>query len=104
MADIFKQRWQIELFFKWIKQHLRIKTFYGTYSNAVKTQIWIAVSIYLLVAIMKKRLNLPGTLHTILQILEVNIFEKKPIIQLVRDALKQKPEPVISNQMNLFNS
>jgi IS4 transposase len=104
VADIFKQRWQIELFFKWIKQHLRIKTFYGTSPNAVKTQIWIAVSIYLLVAIMKKRLNLPGSLHTILQILEVNIFEKKPIIQLVRDALKQRPEPVISNQMNLFNS
>jgi hypothetical protein len=104
VADIFKQRWQIELFFKWIKQHLRIKTFYGTSPNAVKTQIWIAVSIYLLVAILKKRLNLPGSLHTILQILEVNIFEKKPIIQLVRDALKQKPEPVISNQMNLFNS
>ena len=104
VADVFKQRWQIELFFKWIKQHLRIKTFYGTSPNAVKTQIWIAVSIYLLVAIMKKRLNLPGSLHTILQILEVNIFEKKPIIQLVRDALKQKSEPVISNQMNLFNS
>ena len=104
VADIFKQRWQIELFFKWIKQHLRIKTFYGTSPNAVKAQIWIAVSIYLLVAIMKKRLNLPGSLHTILQILEVNIFEKKPIIHLVRDALKQKLEPVISNQMNLFDS
>ena len=104
VADVFKQRWQIELFFKWIKQHLRIKTFYGTSPNAVKAQIWIAVSIYLLVAIMKKRFNLPGSLHTILQILEVNIFEKKPIIQLVRDALKQKPEPVISNQLNLFDS
>ena len=104
VADIFKQRWQIELFFKWVKQHMRIKTFYGTSPNAFKTQIWIAISIYLLVAIMKKRLSLPGSLHTILQIMEVNIFEKKPIIQLVRDALKQKPEPVISNQMNLFNS
>ena len=81
VADIYKQRWQVEIFFRWIKQHLRIKTFYGTSPNAVKTQIWIAVSIYLLVAILKKRLQLPGNLHTILQILEVNIFEKRPIIQ-----------------------
>jgi len=77
VADIYKQRWQVELFFRWIKQHLRIKTFYGTSPNAVKTQIWIAVSIYLLVAILKKRLDLPGSLHTILQILEVNIFREK---------------------------
>ena len=104
VADIYKQRWQVELFFRWIKQHLRIKTFYGTSPNAVKTQIWIAVSIYLLVAILKKRLHLPGSLHTILQILEVNIFEKRPIIQIVKDAYKQEPEPVLSNQLNLFNS
>ena len=104
VADVFKQRWQIELFFRWIKQHLRIKTFYGTSPNAVKTQIWVAVIIYLLVAIMKKQLNLPESLHTILQILEVNIFEKKPIIQLVKDALKHKQEPEISNQLNLFNA
>jgi len=104
VADVFKQRWQIELFFRWIKQHLRIKTFYGTSPNAVKTQIWVAVIIYLLVAIMKKQLNLPESLHTILQILEVNIFEKKPIIQLVNDALKQIQEPEISNQLNLFNA
>jgi hypothetical protein len=103
VADIFKLRWQIELFFKWIKQHLRIKTFYGTSANAAKTQIWIAVCIYLLVAILKKRLNLSVSLHTLLQILEVNIFEKKPIQQLVRDALKHNAEPEISNQMNLFN-
>jgi hypothetical protein len=102
VAGIYKQRWHIELFFKWIKQHLRIKTFFGTSFNAVKTQIWVAISIYLLVAIMKKRLNLPGSLHTILQILEVNIFEKKPIIQLVSDALKQEKDPAISNQLNLF--
>ena len=102
VADIYKQRWQIELFFKWIKQHLKIKTFCGTSPNAVKTQVWIAVSIYVLVALTKKRLHLPGSLHTILQILEVNIFEKKPIIQLVKDALKQKAEPVLHNQMNLF--
>lgn len=103
VADIYKQRWNIELFFKWIKQHLRIKSFFGTSFNAVKTQIWVAISVYLLVAIMKKRLNLPGSLHTILQILEVNIFEKKPIIQLVSDALKQNKEPAVSNQLNLFN-
>ncbi len=104
VADIYKQRWQVELFFRWIKQHLRIKTFYGISPNAVKTQIWIAVSIYLLVAILKKRLHLPGSLHTILQILEANIFEKRPIIQIVKDAYKQEPEPVLCNQLNLFNS
>ena len=104
VADIYKQRWQIELFFKWIKQHLRIKSFFGTSPNAVKTQIWIAICIYLLVAIMKKRLNLPGSLHTILQILEVNIFEKKPIIQLVRDSFKQEYMTEPSNQLNLFDS
>ena len=104
VADIYKQRWQVELFFRWIKQHLRIKTFYGTSPNAVKTQIWIAVSIYLLVAILKKRLHLPGNLHTILQILEANIFEKRPIIQIVKDAYKQEPEPSLCNQLNLFNS
>ena len=93
----------MELFFRWIKQHLRIKTFYGTSPNAVKTQIWIAVSIYLLVAILKKRLELPGSLHTILQILEVNIFEKRPIIQTVKDAYKQEPEPHLCNQLNLFD-
>jgi len=104
VADIYKQRWQVELFFRWIKQHLRIKTFYGTSPNAVKTQIWIAVSIYLLVAILKKRLDLPGSLHTILQILEVNIFDKRSIIQIVKDANKQEPKPVLCNQLNLFNS
>ena len=102
VADIFKLRWQIELFFRWIKQHLRIKSFFGTSANAVKTQVWVALCIYLLVAIMKKRLNLPGSLHTLLQILEVNLFEKKPIQQLVRDAMKQITEPEISNQADLF--
>ena len=103
VADIFKLRWQVELFFRWIKQHLRIKSFYGTSANAVKTQIWIAVCVYLLVAIMKKRLNLPGSLHTLLQILEINILEKKPIQQLAKDAMKQNPEPKIGNQTNLFD-
>ncbi|MDI9569283.1 MAG: IS4 family transposase [Pseudomonadota bacterium] len=104
VADIYKQRWQVELFFRWIKQHLRIKTFYGTSPNAVKTQIWIAISTYLLVAIMKKRLDLPGSLHTILQILEVNIFDKRSFIQIVKDAHKQESEPAPCNQLNLFDS
>jgi hypothetical protein len=103
VADIYRQRWQVELFFKWIKQHLRIKKFYGTSANAVKTQIWIAISIYLLVAITKKRLKLSGSLYTILQILEVNIFEKKPIFQIVSDALKQNTNDHICNQLNLFD-
>lgn len=91
VADIHKYRWHVELFFKWIKQHLRLKAFYGTSPNAVKTQIWIAISLYLLVAITKKTLNLPGSLHTILDILEVNAFEKKPIFQLVSDGQDTKP-------------
>jgi len=76
IADAYRKRWQVELFFKWIKQHLRIKAFYGTSANAVKTQIWIAVIVYLVVAIVKKRLHLPGSLHTLLQIMEGNLFEK----------------------------
>lgn len=103
VADIYHSRWQVELFFKWIKQHLRIKSFYGTSPNAVKTQVWIALSIYLLVAIVKKSLNLPGSLHTILQILEVNLFEKRPIFQVVSDALKQETVDHDCNQLNLFN-
>ncbi len=78
---MYRRRWQIELFFKWIKQHLRIKAFYGTSENAVKTQIWIAVCSYLLVAIVRKRLNLSVSLYTMLQILSVSLFEKMPINQ-----------------------
>ena len=102
VADIYRMRWQVELFFKWIKQHLRIKSFFGTSPNAVKTQIWIAVSVYLLVAIVKKRLNLPGSLHTILQILEVNLFEKIPISQLVEATINHETESRDDNQLNLF--
>jgi len=80
IAHIYKQRWQVELFFKWIKQHLRIKAFYGTSENAVKTQIWIAVSVYVLVAIIRKRLELDASLYQILQILSVSLFEKTPIL------------------------
>ena len=81
IADLYKSRWQVELFFKWIKQHLRIKSFYGTSENAVKTQIWIAISIYVLIAIVRKKLNLRLSLYTILQILSVALFEKMPVLQ-----------------------
>jgi Transposase DDE domain/Domain of unknown function (DUF4372) len=103
VADIYKQRWGVELFFKWIKQHLRIKSFYGTSVNAVKSQIWVGLCIYLLVAIAKKRLGIQCSLYTLLQILEVNLFEKKPIISLVSEALKQPNKTVSAgNQLNLF--
>jgi hypothetical protein len=103
VADIYKQRWQVELFFKWIKQHLRIKAFYGTSINAVKSQIWVALFIYLLVAIAKRQLGIQCTLYTFLQILEVNLFEKKPIFSLVAEALKQISDSQDVNQLNLFN-
>lgn len=103
VAAIYKQRWQVELFFKWIKQHLRIKAFLGTSPNAVKSQIWVALCVYLLVAITKKQLEVPCTLYTFLQILEVNLFEKKPIYSLVTAALKQTPDLPDRNQLNLFN-
>jgi hypothetical protein len=85
IADLYRSRWQVELFFKWIKQHLRIKSFFGTSENAVKTQIWIAVSVYVLVAIIKKRLILETSLYSILQILSVTQFEKRPLLQLFTD-------------------
>jgi hypothetical protein len=83
IAQLYKCRWQVELFFRWIKQHLRIKAFYGTSKNAVKTQIWIAISVYVLIAIIKKRLDLPLSLYTVLQILSVTAFEQVPIIQVL---------------------
>ena len=85
IADLYRCRWQVELFFKWIKQNLRIKTFYGTSENAVKAQIWIAVSVYVLVAIMKKRLKIEASLYTILQVLSVTIFERMPLLQALTD-------------------
>lgn len=81
ITELYRCRWQVELFFRWIKQHLRIKTFYGTSQNAVRTQIWIAIAVYVLVAIVKKRLNLERSLHSILQILSVSLFEKMPILE-----------------------
>ena len=104
VADIYKQRWRVELFFKWIRGHLRIKSFYGTSANAVKTQVWVAIIVYLLVAIAKKRLTLQPTLHTLLQIVEVNLFEKIDIIQLVTKALRQELMNETGNQLNLFGS
>jgi hypothetical protein len=102
IAQLYKSRWQVELFFKWIKQHLRIKVFYGTSENAVKTQIWIAISIYVLVAIMKKRLYLKPSLYRILQILSVTVFEKMPIQQVFADDVYKMSENDICNQLNLF--
>ena len=105
IAEIYRQRWQIELFFKWVKQHLKIKSFYGNSVNAVKTQIWIAISTYLLIAIARKKLAIPEkvSLHTFLHILEVNLFEQKPINQIVMNAMRQKSEPQHNNQLNLFD-
>jgi transposase len=103
IAALYKSRWQIELFFKWIKQHLRIKTFYGTSQNAVKAQIWIAVSVYLLVAIVKKRLGLKMSLYTILQILSVSIFEKTPLVELFSQSNYNVPQPPRPNQLLLFD-
>ena len=101
IAQIYKSRWQVELFFKWIKQHLRIKKFYGTSENAVKTQIWIAVSIYVLVAIVRKRLDLELSLYQILQILSVTLFEKTPILQALQPLDSQNDSLSSSNQLNL---
>jgi len=102
ITELYKSRWQIEMFFKWIKQHLRIKTFYGTSQNAVKAQIWIAVSVYLLVAILKKRLGVELPLYTILQILSVSIFEKTPLVQLFSQTDYKNPHPPCPNQLLLF--
>ena len=102
IAQLYKCRWQVELFFKWIKQHLRIKAFYGTTENAVKTQIWIAISVYVLVAIVKKRLKLDRSLYTILQILSVSLFEKTPILQALSHIDYDETVDDDDNQLNLF--
>jgi hypothetical protein len=104
IAELYRYRWRVEIFFKWIKQHLRIKSFFGTSENAVKTQIWIAVSIYVLVAIMKKRLKIDLTLYTILQILSITLFEKMPILQALTTT-DYKNEITSSHiQLKLFES
>jgi hypothetical protein len=102
ICALYKSRWQVELFFKWIKQHLRIKQFYGTSENAVKTQIWIAVSIYVLVAIVRIRLRLEVSLYTLLQVLSVTVFEKMPIQSAVLAIADNSEEQADDNQLNLF--
>jgi IS4 transposase len=102
IAQLYRCRWQVELFFKWIKQHLRIKAFYGVTENAVKTQIWIAITVYVLVAIVKKRLNSEALLYTILQILSLTLFEKTPIDQLLKNIDTEMNTEQIDNQLYLF--
>jgi len=103
ITQLYRCRWQVELFFKWIKQHLRIKAFYGTTENAVKTQVWIAVSVYVLVAIIKKRLHLEASLYTILQIFSVTLFEKTPLLQVLTDFSDDDNSHGTDNQLNLFS-
>jgi hypothetical protein len=102
VADLYRSRWQIEIFFKWIKQHLRIKAFYGTSENAVKTQLWIAVSVYVLVAIVKKRLNLEYDLYTLLQILSLSLFEKTELQRALSKPDSRNEEELFRNQLQLF--
>jgi hypothetical protein len=104
IAQLYRCRWQVELFFKWIKQHLRIKSFYGTSENAVKTQIWIAISVYVLVAIIKKRLKLDLSLYTILQIFSITLFEKMPILQALTETNYKNKITSEHIQLNLFDS
>jgi hypothetical protein len=103
IARLFKCRWQIELFFKWIKQHLHIKAFYGTSLNAVKTQLWIAIATYVLVAILKKRLNIDAPLYNILQVLSVTLFEKQSLLQVLSEGNIEIDKEHTCNQLNLFN-
>ena len=103
IAELYRCRWQVELFFKWIKQNLRIKTFYGTSENAVKAQIWIAISVYVLVAIMKKRLKIKASRYTILQLLSVTIFKRKPLLQALTEADYKGETDPNNNQLILFS-
>jgi len=103
ICALYKSRWKVELFFKWIKQHLRIKQFFGTSENAVKTQIWIAVSVYVLVAIVRKKLNLDVSLYTLLQVLSLTLFEKMPLQQAFPDDDYTSEDGSINNQLNLFD-
>ena len=104
ITELYRCRWQVELFFKWIKQHLRIKKFYGTSENAVKTQIWTAVAVYLLVAIIKKRLNLKASLYTLLQVFSVTLFEKIPLIPGFPENIYSSENSIFHKQLNLFDS
>jgi IS4 transposase len=102
IAQLYKNRWQVELFFKWIKQHLRIKRFLGTSENAVKSQVWCAIATYVLIAIVKKELKLEASLYTCLQILSVSIFEKTGLYGALQVGEYQSPPPPIAKQLNLF--
>jgi hypothetical protein len=102
ITELYRRRWQVELFFKWIKQHLRIKAFFGTSENAVKSQIWIAISVYVLIAIVRKRLNLTASLYEILQILSLTMFERSPIDQLLAETVRNDIEPPMFKQLILF--
>jgi len=104
IADLYRCRWQVEIFFKWIKQHLRIKAFYGTSENAVKTQIWVAISVYVLVAIMKKRMQIDLSLYTILQILSISLFEKKPVLQVLTQGDYRNQITNNNIQLKLFDN
>ena len=104
IAELYRHRWQVELFFKWIKQHLRIKSFFGTSENAVKTQVWIAVSVYVLVAIIKKRHNINASLYSILQILSLTIFETMTLDQLLTGCDQNMETNNNDIQLNLFNN
>lgn len=103
VADLYRHRWRVELFFKWIKQHLHIKSFFGASENAVKTQIWIAVAVYVLVAIVKKRLGIPGDFYTFLQVLSLTLFEKTPIICVFSETDHTNARDQNPNQLNLFD-
>jgi hypothetical protein len=103
IAELYRCRWQVELFFKWVKQHLRIKVFFGISENAVKTQIWIAVSVYVLVAIVKKRLNLSASLYEMLQILSLTMFERIPLDQLLNNVITDDIQRLAADQLNLFD-
>ena len=103
IADLYRCRWQVETFFKWIKEHLRIKAFYGTSENAVKTQIWIAVAVYVLVAIVKKRMQISLSLYTILQVLSLTLFEKMPLYQAFAQGAYRNKIATIDNQLKLFD-
>ena len=103
VAELYRNRWQVEFFFKWIKQHLKIKSFFGVTENAVKSQIWIAISVYVLIAIIKKRLKLELELYTILQILSLGLFEKSPLDQLLMDFENKHENGGDPKQLNLFD-
>jgi hypothetical protein len=103
VSELFRCRWQVELFFKWIKQHLRIKAFYGTSENAVKTQIWIAISVYVLVAIVRKRLGIERDLYTLLQILSVTLLEKIELLPALSTGQRASEEAQPANQLQLFD-